>query len=326
MSFSKYLQKKTDCYLESWQQECLPYLDKLTASYIFFPHLKGLYLYGPPGRGKTFLMDRVADYLPERTLRLHFFSLCALLQEYLNERHDIHFEYFFAEQCRGKILLIDELIIEDIADAMLFQRWFDKVQSRGHVLLITSNIAPDNLYLGGLKRDAFMPTIKSLKNTLTIFKLDSPVDLRGAFSQTNCVFYSIGQREQALENLGQCEEAREITLGTSRHLSIIRLSKTGFAVDVRNFFSQEAGKFDYQYLTCHYSTIVLCELHLFLWQDSSWCKRMVSFIDYCFDHQTKVYFHGISSYDDLRSALCHYLWPERTLSRFKQISSEHWPC
>lgn len=325
MSFSSYLKKNVES-LESWQEQSLAHLDHLTRSYFFSPYLNGLYLYGPPGRGKTFLMNAVADYLPNRTVRFHFFSLCSILQEYSHQKQDHQFKLFLKDYCKGKILLIDEILIEDIADAMIFSRLFKLLIEEKIQCLMTSNISMDNLYLGGLKRDAFLPTIALMKEYLQAYKLDSDIDLRKNHQHSQKVFFAPEEKEELLKLIDNPDPIKKIQLGTARYLEIIaqNLDQKNLALSAQLLFSQEAGKFDYKFLTLNYRLLLLCDLHLFKWKDKSWCTRFVSFIDFCFDHQTKIIFHGVKSYDQLQDFLGYVSWPDRTLSRLHQMSSESW--
>ena len=323
MSFLKSIDS-INVQIHPWQAACLETIDRLIAPYFFYPEFYGLYIYGPPGRGKTFLIDLVDSYEAVQSYRYHFFSLCSALQDQLNTHDDQDFTKFFAQISSKAIVLIDEVIIEDIADAMLFARWFKKLQQKKIRIIMTSNIAIDNLYLGGLKRDAFIPTISQMNQYCQRYKLESEFDLRTQHSSTHKIFYPIEQRKEAVSLVNCPLEHKEIKLGTARDLSVYAQNATSLAVDSRCLFSHEAGKFDYKYLTTQFHNLILCEMHLFLWNDPTWCKRMVAFIDYAFDHQTKLYFHGLESYQQLQQNFGSYSWPDRTLSRFNQICSKSW--
>ena len=326
MSFTKKLKEKNPNLLYSWQEPCIELIDEITQPYWFYPKSTGLYIYGPPGRGKTFLIDLLSTYERVDTIRLHFFSLCQKLQDLLNAYNDQNFDGFFKTLKAKTILLIDEVIIEDIADAMLFSRWFKLVQEKNLRIIMTSNIAVDNLYLGGLKRDAFLPTIDLMKKYCKSYKLESEKDLRKGRVETSTIFFNISQKEHLL-SLFQCEHAKHsIELGTQRYLDVISAYDKNLIVLATSLFTHEAGKFDYKYLTVQFNQIALCDMHLFLFHDARWCKRFVTFIDFVFDHQTRLIFHGISSYSNLQSFLKDYHWPDRTLSRISQICSQSWAC
>lgn len=324
MSFINSLKNTNPDLLHPWQEPCLERIEKVIQNYWFYPKHTGLYIYGPPGRGKTFLIDLIDKYEHVPTTRLHFFSLCQRLQDLLNQHNDQRFNEFFQTLERKTILLIDEVIIEDIADAMLFARWFKIIQEKKIRIIMTSNIAIKSLYLGGLKRDAFLPTIDLMNQYCSSYKLESKHDLRAGRLETKTIFFDIDQKEQLLSLFHHKSSMDSIKLGTHRHLEIIKAYDKVLIVSSLSLFSHEAGKFDYKYLTVEFNQIILCDLHLFQFHDPCWCKRVVSFIDFVFDHQTRLIFHGVSNYNHLQSFLGKYNWPDRTLSRISQICSQSW--
>ncbi|MGH8282668.1 MAG: cell division protein ZapE [Gammaproteobacteria bacterium] len=144
--------------------------------------LKGLYLWGSVGRGKTWLMDCFYECLPfSEKRRLHFHRFMQMVHEQIKalpEQEDplrIVAKHF-SEQAR--VLCFDEFFISDIADAMLLGRLFDYLFEDGVTLIATSNIAPDNLYKDGLQRERFLPAIKSLKQHTHVMNVDGATDYR----------------------------------------------------------------------------------------------------------------------------------------------------
>lgn len=318
------LQDTTPAHCYRWQEPTVALLKKLFSSFWFSPHLQGLYLYGPPGRGKTYLVDTVAAQSNTPVVRHHFFSLCALLQEGLHLRQEQCFEEFFQGDHKKTVYIIDELIIEDITDAMIFSRWLDILTKKRLRLIITSNLSPESLYLGGLKRDHFLKTIDIIKKYCHSMKLDQGEDLRSGRKESPQVFFPLEQKAQALALIKDPFDQKILSLGTSRHLVTYAYNAQSLAINATNLFSDKAGKFDYRYLTTQFRVCLLCHLELFEWSNATLCKRFIAFIDYAFDHQVKIYFHGLKSLEDLKHCLSFYPWPERTYSRLMQISSQSW--
>src|SRR5258707_4614947 len=152
------------------------------------PH--GLYVHGEVGRGKTMLMDLFFQHSPVALKRrAHFHEFMA----------DVHERIYGYRQgiARGEIvngdvialtagsifdeawlLCFDEFHVTDIADAMILGRLFSKLFELGTVVVATSNVAPDDLYKGGLNRALFLPFIAQISDHMDVLQLDARTDFR----------------------------------------------------------------------------------------------------------------------------------------------------
>src|SRR5258705_1682597 len=149
---------------------------------------RGLYIHGEVGRGKTMLMDLFFQHSPvEHKRRAHF-------HEFMADVH--HVVYGFRQNiARGEIadgdvialtaasifdeawlLCFDEFHVTDIADAMILGRLVSKLFELGTVLVATSNVAPDDLYKGGLNRALFLPFIAQIVDHMDVLRLDARTD------------------------------------------------------------------------------------------------------------------------------------------------------
>jgi cell division protein ZapE len=144
--------------------------------------IKGLYLWGDVGRGKTFLMDLFYDCLPQAgKLRLHFHRFMARIHYALKEQSGqpdplVIIANDLAKECR--ILCFDELYVSDIGDAMILAGLFTCLFKRGVVLVATSNIPIGRLYENGLARHKFLPCIALLQQHTQMLHLAGERDHR----------------------------------------------------------------------------------------------------------------------------------------------------
>jgi predicted ATPase len=144
--------------------------------------VRGIYLWGGVGRGKTWMMDLFFQSLsfPERRRR-HFHRFM----------HDVHAELKTLQHREApldvvadriakdaRVLCFDELFVSDIADAMILGGLFAALFERGVTLVATSNVRPPDLYKNGLQRQRFLPTIDLLQQHLDIVAVDGAVDYR----------------------------------------------------------------------------------------------------------------------------------------------------
>ena len=144
--------------------------------------IKGLYLWGDVGRGKTFLMDLFYACLPQQgKLRLHFHRFMARIHQALKEHSGqpdplILIAEDLAKECR--ILCFDEFYVADIGDAMILAGLFARLFQRGVVLVATSNTPIERLYENGLARHKFLPCIALLQQHTHMLHLDGEQDHR----------------------------------------------------------------------------------------------------------------------------------------------------
>jgi cell division protein ZapE len=269
--------------------------------------IRGLYIHGEVGRGKTMLMDLFfAGSQVKRKRRAHFHEFMADVHERLNAvRHDMksgrlsngepirHVADAIAEE--AWLLCFDEFHVTDIADAMILGRLFTRLFEQGVVVVATSNVEPDELYQDGLNRALFLPFIGLLQQHLEVVHLQAPKDFRLEKLSGQRVWY-VPPDEDAEVALDMAWQRLTGTLsGEPRELAIkgrvIRVAEAAKGV-ARFSFAQlcerPLGATDYLRIAHEFHTLIIDRIRVMDYPQRNEAKRFIALIDTLYDNAVKL--------------------------------------
>ncbi|SDR23861.1 cell division protein ZapE [Pseudovibrio sp. Tun.PSC04-5.I4] len=307
--------------------------------------IKGLYVWGSVGRGKTMLMDLFYDLSPEpQKRRLHF-------HEFMEEIHDRVFVVRkqisagvikdrdpiipIAEEIakNTRLLCFDEFTVTDIADAMLLGRLFIKLFDAGVVLVCTSNVVPDELYKDGLNRNHILPFLRSLNERLDVLHLDAPIDYRlEKLSGSDTYLTPIGSK--SLEGMEKLWSG--MTYGLQCHL--VELENKGRKIPVSRTCSNIAwftfqelcgtplGSSDYLRIAHAFNTVFLEGVPALDRARRNEAKRFINLIDTLYDNQIRLVIQAEAEPQNLyiASSGTEAFEFDRTASRLIEMRSEEY--
>ena len=264
------------------------------------PPLRGLYLWGGPGRGKTYLMDCFYESLPEATgRRVHFHRYMLEVHEALDGLTRITDPLDVvagqqASQCR--VLCLDEFHVTDVADAMLLTGLLTGLFRRGVVLVATSNTAPDALYPDGLQRQRFLPAIDQLKTHCQVFELNGKQDFRLEHLQHGSIYQIISGRpardwlNTRLRDLaplsGKHGKTRLSLAG--RSLAVRALAGDIVWVEFAELCEQPHSVRDYLELAREFHTLLLEAVPLMTEEQDEAARRFIHLVDALYDHNVNL--------------------------------------
>jgi cell division protein ZapE len=271
------------------------------------PPPRGLYVHGEVGRGKTMLMDLFFQQsLVSHKRRAHF-------HEFMAEVHERIYAYR-QNIARGEIddadvigltahaifeeawlLCFDEFHVTDIADAMILGRLFAKLFELGTVVVATSNVAPEDLYKGGLNRALFLPFIDQITDHMDVMRLDARTDFRleKLAGARMWLVPADGEADLALNKAwakmtgGAPCKPRDIAIkGRKLHVpcSAHGVARFGFA----DICEKPLAASDYLRLARDYHTILIDRIPVMDYGDRNAAKRFISLIDTLYDNGVKV--------------------------------------
>ena len=189
-------------------------------------------------------------------------------------------------------LCFDEFYVEDIADAMLLGKFMTELFESDLSFFATSNIAPVNLYEGGLQRKLFMPAIKAIEAACEIYHLNSDVDFRlRALEKSGSYFYPSDKNIEIIENIfneiTQNKKAKESFINiNNRKIDILAFSKGVLWVNFLQICSSPRSAADYIEISKEFHTVILSDVPIINSDDEA--RRFISFIDECYDRKVKL--------------------------------------
>ena len=230
--------------------------------------VRGLYLWGGVGRGKSFLMDAFFDSVSiERKSRVHFHRFMQDIHHRLRDLQGeenplLHIARDIAQQLR--LLCLDEFHVTDIGDAMLMRNLLQGLFDQGLVLVTTSNQIPDELYRDGLQRAQFLPAIELIKENLDVVNVDGGTDYRLRVLEKGGVFHfpADARADAAMANTFEAIAGgpgqRDIELEIEgRAIRALRDRPGRGVVPFRELCSGPRGQADYIELARRYHTVLI---------------------------------------------------------------------
>ena len=297
--------------------------------------LRGLYLWGAVGRGKTFMVDIFFDCLPEGIARrVHFHSFMRSVHRELKGIRGVQNPLDrvvagWAEELR--MLCLDEFHVVDITDAMLLSQLLSAMFERGISLVTTSNEAPDALYQGGLQRERFLPAIALLKAHLEVFELSSMVDYRLRTLTQAATYYHPQSRETEQALARQFAALAHGALQSSEPITIegraipVRMQAEGVVwFDFDALCGGPRAVADYIEIACCFHTVVVSGIPLFSDDQNDAARRFVNLVDEFYDSGVNLLVSAAAGPTSLyRGSRLNQPF-QRTISRLIEMQSEEY--
>src|SRR6516165_9572943 len=268
---------------------------------------RGLYVHGEVGRGKTMLMDLFFQASRiSRKRRAHFHEFMATVHERIygyrqniarGEIADADVIALTASAIFDEawLLCFDEFHVTDIADAMILGRLFARLFELGTVVVATSNVAPEDLYKGGLNRALFLPFIAQITEHMDVLRLDARTDFR-LEKLAGAKMWLVPANEEADAALDKawarmtgnapCRPREILIKGRTLNVpcSAHGVARFSFA----DLCEKPLAASDYIRLARDYHTILVDHIPVMDYAARNAAKRFISLIDTLYDNAVKV--------------------------------------
>jgi cell division protein ZapE len=294
--------------------------------------IKGIYLWGSVGIGKTFLMDCFYHTLPfKEKSRMHFHAFLQRIHQDLT----IHqgqldpLDKIAKDIAKNTLVLcFDEFFVNDITDAMLLGRLLKALFRYGVCLVTTSNVTPDDLYLNGVQRLQFLPTIAMIKNNTDVIYLPSKVDYRLRHLHTAGVFYT-PLNQAAEDNMEKTFSV--LTQGCvidsfplqihGRSIPVIKKTSHIVWFEFSDICHIPRSQNDYLALAQQFKTIFISHVPVISPEDKDQISLFISLVDVFYDAKIRLVISAAQPVPELYSRGYKILEYERTHSRLLEMQS-----
>jgi cell division protein ZapE len=311
--------------------------------------VRGAYLWGPVGRGKSMLMDLFCDaspVTPKRRTHFHVFmgqahrlidawrkgDAAARKARFGQHRGDDPIPPTAAVLAKeARLLCFDEFQVTDIADAMILGRLFEALFEHGVTVVATSNRPPDALYKDGINRQLFLPFIVLLKERLQVVELAGPRDYRLDRLRAAGVWFSPIDPDHrraydqlwgdVLDGIQPCETRLEV-LG--REVVLPRTAGGLVRASFEELCERPLGPNDYLALARRFHTVFLEEVPRLVPARREAARRFVTLIDALYEARAKLVMLAEAEPGDLYPAGDGAFEFERTASRLQEMRSAAW--
>ncbi len=301
--------------------------------------VRGLYLWGGTGRGKTYLVDSFYECLPgTKKHRVHFHRFMLEIHQQLAALPkspnplDI-----IAAQLAGKmkVLCLDEFHVHDIADAMLLAGLLKAMFKQGITLVATSNIAIYDLYKNGLQRERFMYAIELLSKYTEEFDLGDGTDYRFNILDQSEHFYVIDEiktKEKGEDflsytftELAPCQPKSNRSIEVNnRKIKYILCADDIIWFDFDELCKTNRSAHDYIEIAERFHTVLVSNIHEFNEEDDAAAKRFIHFIDAIYDHNVKFLASATAMPSELYHGRRMTFAFDRTISRLTEMGTEQY--
>jgi cell division protein ZapE len=337
------------------QAEAIARLDRLARALSASPGwfgraapARGLYIWGPVGRGKSMLMDLFFESLAlKMKRRVHFHDFMLGVHAFIFEwrglspaqrrRHPACVreagEDPIAPAARhiassARVLCFDEFHVTQIADAMILGRLFEQLFARGVTIVATSNRRPADLYLNGVNRQLFLPFIRRIEEELDVLELRAERDYRLERLSAAPVYYTpLGEASEAamdaaFERLTGGQSPSPETLDVNGRALRVGLQASGVArFSFDELCRRPLGAADYLAIARRYDTVLIDRTPRLSVDEREAAARFVTLIDALYECRTKLVMSAAAGPDHLYVSGDGVFEFQRTASRLHEMGS-----
>jgi cell division protein ZapE len=302
--------------------------------------VRGLYLWGGVGRGKSLLVDLFFASLQAAPGS----QLTAQRSHFHHFMRDVHAELGRIKQhaepleivaerlaARARVICLDEFYVADIADAMLLAGLFDGLFRRGVTLVATSNLPPQDLYKDGLQRQRFLPAIDLIRSHVALIHLDGGIDYRlrqleraPTYMDSKLAGSALALQERFTALAGAAAAGAAALRIEGRALHAVNSGHGMVWFEFSELCDGPRSQNDYIELARLYHTLFLANIPLFDSFNENAARRFIMLIDELYDRGVKIVVTAAAPPAELYRGEWLHVEFERAASRLIEMQTRHY--
>lgn len=297
--------------------------------------VRGLYLWGGVGIGKTLMMDCFYDCIPfKKKLRMHFHQFMQFIHDELkNQKGKKNPLALVAKSIARSAFLIclDEFIVKDIVDAMLLARVLEALFENGITIVTTSNTEPDQLYKNGLQRSSFLSAIRLIKQHLSVTHVASLKDYRLTFLKAAGIYYTPDDQhatelmEKTFDLLSHHQTINIESISIhGRSIPIVKRAGDTIWFDFNAICRPPRSQHDYLELAKQYRHVLISHVPVISEHAKDTISLFIRLVDVFYDAKIRLVLSAESAIDQLYTSGLLLSDFKRTQSRLIEMQSEQY--
>ncbi|MDN5865731.1 MAG: AFG1 family ATPase [Gammaproteobacteria bacterium] len=295
----------------------------------------GVYLHGPVGRGKTWLMDLFFRNLPIRgKLRAHFHvfmqqEMHAPLKKLKRQRDPLQ-KLARAIARKTRVICFDELLVEDITDAMLLGPLFEALFAEGVALVATANLPPGKLYRDGLQRERFLPAISAIERHCEIVHVAGKLDHRAEQIGANGTWRLLGRPAASADLHGLFRRLTDVPPSAGelrindRPVRYLGAGADSLFMDFEALCAGARNASDYLELARRYRILMIADIPTLDDENLDTVRRFIALVDVLYEAHTVVIVSAAAAPAELYRGKRFRFEYRRTTSRLEEMRSANW--
>lgn len=302
--------------------------------------VRGLYMWGGVGRGKSMLMDLFYETLSvEKKRRAHFHEFMMDVHDRLraarrSEKGDPIPPVVASIAAEARVLCFDEMVVNNMADAAILSRLFTGLLDAGVTVIATSNRVPDDLYKDGLNRQLFLPFIDLLKARVDVIGLNGPTDYRldrlagartwlvpngrEATRELSATFFRL--TDYPPEDRAHVP-TEELPVHGGRSVHVPKSLKGVAVFSFKRLCAEARGASDYLAVARHFHTVIIVGIPVLGPENRNEAARFVTLIDALYEYKVKLLASADAEPEVLYPAGDGAFEFQRTVSRIMEMGS-----